>query len=84
MDAATAKLDLSKIIDLFERHRVEYLVIGGQAAILHGSPEFTRDTDLCYRRTSQNLGRLANALKEIRNRSPSGRETGAAEGLAGC
>jgi hypothetical protein len=65
MDAATAKLDLSRVLELFERHHVEYLVIGGQAAILHGSPQFTHDTDLCYRRTPENLQRLAGALKEI-------------------
>jgi hypothetical protein len=65
VDAATAKLDLLKIIELFARHGVEYLVIGGQAAILHGSPQLTHDTDLCYRRTLENLERLARALVEI-------------------
>jgi hypothetical protein len=29
MDDATAKLDLLKIAELFARHGVEYLVIGG-------------------------------------------------------
>jgi len=65
MDAASAKLDLLKVIELFERHRVEYLVIGGQAAILHGSPRLTFDTDLCYRRTPENFERLTRALSEI-------------------
>ena len=65
VDAATARLDLLKIIELFGRHGVEYLVIGGQAAILHGSPQLTRDTDLCYRRTPENLERLAAALREM-------------------
>src|SRR5882757_4870250 len=65
VDAATAKLDLLKVTELFARYGVEYLVIGGQAAILHGSPQLTQDTDLCYRRTPENLERLAGALKEI-------------------
>jgi hypothetical protein len=65
MDAVTAKLDLLKITELFARNGVEYLVIGGQAAILHGSPQLTNDTDLCYRRTPENLERLARALNEI-------------------
>jgi hypothetical protein len=65
MDDATAKLDFLKVSELFARHKVEYLVIGGQAAILHGSPQLTYDTDLCYRRTPDNLERLANALAEI-------------------
>ena len=65
MDAASAKLDLLKVVELFARYNVEYLVIGGQAAILHGSPKLTFDTDLCYRRTADNLERLARALAEI-------------------
>src|SRR5687767_12095678 len=65
MDDATAKLDVQKIVDLFARHGIEYLVIGGQAAILHGSPQLTFDTDLCYSRTPANLDRLARALAEI-------------------
>jgi hypothetical protein len=65
MDDATAKLDLLKIAELFARHGVEHLVIGGQAAFLHGSPQLTFDTDLCYRRTPDNLDRLARALSEI-------------------
>ncbi len=65
VDNASARLDLLKVTELFARYGVEYLVIGGQAAILHGSPQLTFDTDLCYRRTSDNLDRLARALAEI-------------------
>jgi hypothetical protein len=65
MEDATARLDLLKAVELFARHKVEYMVIGGQAAILHGSPQMTYDTDLCYRRTPDNLDRLARALAEI-------------------
>jgi hypothetical protein len=65
LDAAAAKLNALKIIELFARHRVEYMVIGGQAAYLFGSPLVTHDTDLCYRRTPENLERMALALKEV-------------------
>jgi hypothetical protein len=65
MDDATAKLDFLKVSELFAQHRIEYLVIGGQAAILHGSPQITYDTDVCYRRTPDNLERRARALAEI-------------------
>jgi predicted nucleotidyltransferase len=65
LDAATAKINALKVVELFARHGVEYIVIGGQAAYLYGSPVITHDTDLCYRRTTQNLERLAAALKEI-------------------
>jgi hypothetical protein len=41
---------------------VEFAIIGGWSAIMHGSAHLTRDIDLCYSRTSMNLKRLASAL----------------------
>jgi predicted nucleotidyltransferase len=61
----TEKLSLPQIAKLFQRHGVEYLVIGGQAASLLGTPIPTYDVDLCYRRTPENLERLAAALREL-------------------
>jgi predicted nucleotidyltransferase len=63
MDDDTEKPSLIEIADLLHRHGVEFIVIGGQAAVLHGSPIPTFDVDLSYRRTKQNLERLAVALK---------------------
>jgi hypothetical protein len=61
----SAPSDLEKIATILLRHGVEFLVVGGQAEILMGSPRVTYDTDLCYRRTRENLNRLAEALKEL-------------------
>lgn len=47
------------------RHGVRSVVIGGIAARLLGSPTVTRDTDICYERTPENLERLAAALEEL-------------------
>lgn len=41
---------------------VEFVVIGGWAAIFHGSAHVTNDLDICYSRHKQNLRRLADAL----------------------
>ena len=60
-----SKPPLRQIAELLQRHGVEYLIIGGQAAQFMGSTRITYDTDLCYRRTPDNLKRLAAALKEI-------------------
>jgi predicted nucleotidyltransferase len=57
---------LELIAEVFGRHGVEFIVIGGQAESLMGSPRVTYDVDLCYRRTPENLQRLAAALAEIR------------------
>jgi predicted nucleotidyltransferase len=56
---------LERIAETMLRHDVEFIVIGGQAEYLFGSPRLTFDVDLCYRRTPANLERVAAALKEI-------------------
>src|SRR5262245_23604206 len=66
MDESNEKPPLIDFVEVLQRHGVEFLVIGGQAATLHGSPLPTFDTDLCYRRTPENLEKLAAALREIK------------------
>ena len=66
MSGETAKPRLLLIAEQLQRHGVEFVVIGGQAAVLYGSPLPTYDIDLCYRRSPENLQRLAEALAEIR------------------
>jgi hypothetical protein len=56
---------LQTIAERLDAHGVEFIVIGGQAETLFGSPRITYDIDLCYRRTNQNLERLAVALREL-------------------
>jgi predicted nucleotidyltransferase len=41
---------------------VEFIVIGGAAATIHGSARATRDVDIVYRRTAENLRRMVDAL----------------------
>jgi hypothetical protein len=47
------------------RHEVRYVVVGGLGARLHGSPSVTNDTDVSYRRSPENLERLATALRKL-------------------
>lgn len=48
--------------------KVEFVVVGGISAVLHGAPIVTRDIDVCYRRVDENLIRLADALKPFQPR----------------
>src|SRR5277367_3511131 len=41
---------------------VDFVVIGGLAATLHGSAQVTYDLDICYSRVAVNLRRLVEAL----------------------
>ncbi|HWL45603.1 MAG TPA: hypothetical protein VNQ73_21860 [Ilumatobacter sp.] len=47
------------------RHEVDFVVIGGYGAALHGSPALTNDADICPDWQHDNLVRLAAALREI-------------------
>jgi len=47
---------------------VEFAIIGGWSAIMHGSAHLTNDLDLCYSRNPENLRRLALALAPYRPR----------------
>lgn len=57
-------------------HAVDYVVIGGLAATLHGSVHVTFDLDITPRRDPDNLGRLAAALEELDARLRVDREPG--------
>jgi hypothetical protein len=54
-----------ELLEVLERHGVRYVVIGGLAAELHGSPYITRDVDVTPSRDHANLRRLAAALREL-------------------
>jgi hypothetical protein len=41
---------------------VDFVIIGGWSAILHGSRHTTEDLDICFSRNRENLKRLAQAL----------------------
>lgn len=43
-------------------NNVEFVIIGGLAATLHGSARVTYDLDIVYNRTSENLSKIVAAL----------------------
>jgi hypothetical protein len=60
--------DINHIIEIFERHNVEYVVVGANAAVLLGAPQDqlrTRDVDTVVRTTNANLDKLSAALQEL-------------------
>lgn len=50
------------VFGVLVRSGVEFIVIGGAAATIHGSARITRDVDIVYRRTAENLRRMVDAL----------------------
>jgi hypothetical protein len=47
------------------RHGVEFVVVGGVAAVLNGAPISTFDLDIVHARSEENLDRLLAALTEL-------------------
>ena len=43
-------------------HEVEFIVVGGVCAVLHGAPVTTFDLDVVHRRSPENIARLQAAL----------------------
>lgn len=67
-----------EVLRVLNDHGVAYVVIGGFAAILHGSPTVTQDVDVTPQSTLDNLERLAAALRQMQARI---RTDAAPEGL---
>lgn len=64
----TALFDPERLLTVLHRHEVEFVLIGGLAAVVHGSPLPTTDVDVTPSRDGDNLDRLAAALVELEAR----------------
>lgn len=62
------ELDLERLLGVLHQHGVVYVLIGGLAAVYHGSPFPTEDADITPRSDPANLERLAAALRELHAR----------------
>jgi hypothetical protein len=57
-----ATADLDALIQALSKAGVEFIVIGGAAAVLHGAPVTTQDLDVVHSRTNENVRRFADLL----------------------
>ncbi|UCD51608.1 MAG: hypothetical protein JSW27_03055 [Phycisphaerales bacterium] len=57
--------DFKELLELFNSHKVEYLIVGGYALAFHGAPRVTGDIDLFIRSTRENAERILAALNEF-------------------
>lgn len=55
-------LDSVELLRALTASGADFVVIGGIAAILHGSARVTKDLDICYENSRHNLEALAGAL----------------------
>ena len=64
-----------RLLEVLVRHEADFIIVGGVAALLVGSPIPTMDLDILYEPSAENIERLLKALREIhaRYRDPAGR-----------
>lgn len=58
--------DFKALLRVLGEGGVEFILIGGAAAAVHGSARLTLDIDIVYRRSSENIQRLVLALTPYR------------------
>jgi hypothetical protein len=75
---------IGKVLSIFRKHRVRALLMGGQACILYGAAEFSRDIDIAVATDEKNLSRLRLATRNSQAYNPSQKLQTTAKGVASC
>ena len=65
VDASHFSPDTRAFLGALAAKEVRYLIVGGEAVILHGHVRLTGDVDFFFARDRENLGRLFSALEEF-------------------
>jgi hypothetical protein len=60
-----AEFNPERILEVLNDHGVEFVLVGGFAAVIHGSPYVTTDLDVVPSRDIENLRRLSDALQTL-------------------
>lgn len=57
--------DFREFIKSLNDSHVRYLVVGGYAVALHGSPRYTKDMDVWVENSAENAARMVTALEQF-------------------
>ena len=57
--------DFRELLNLFEKHDIRYLVVGGYAVMKYSEPRYTKDLDLWIATDPENANSVYVALKEF-------------------
>ena len=59
-------INFERLLSTLVKAEVEFVIVGGVAATLHGSSRLTSDLDIVYSRSKENIRRLAKALQRLK------------------
>ena len=57
--------DFKELLNILEKHKVRYLVVGGYAVMKYTEPRFTKDLDLLISTDEENSKAVFSALREF-------------------
>ncbi len=57
--------DFKELLELFNAHKVKYLIVGGYAPAYHGAPRYTGDMDIFVKPDKENALSILNALNDF-------------------
>lgn len=60
-----AQKDFKELLELFNGHKVEYVIVGAYALAYHGAPRFTGDIDIFVKPSLNNAQRILSALSDF-------------------
>ena len=55
--------DFRDLLELFNSHRVDYVIVGGYALAFHGAPRYTGDIDIFVKPDARNADNIISALE---------------------
>ncbi len=57
--------DFKELLELFNVHKVKYVIVGGYALAFHGAPRYTGDMDIFVKPDTTNAQRVLKALDKF-------------------
>ncbi|MGH9869522.1 MAG: hypothetical protein ACREAA_15320 [Candidatus Polarisedimenticolia bacterium] len=72
--------DYLALLRALKAHDVDFIVVGGVCAVLHGAPVATFDLDVVHSRSPENIGRLLKVLAALKAKIVPGRSHLASSG----
>ncbi len=57
--------DFKELLELFNAHNVDYIIVGGYALAFHGAPRFTGDIDIFVAPVENNAEKIILALRDF-------------------
>lgn len=57
--------DFKELLELFNKHNVEYVIVGAYALAFHGHPRYTGDLDILVKPDSDNAKNILESIKKF-------------------